>query len=533
MTEAPNQIEQASRYTAFRSILFDESQTNMQSDRQDTAEFFADLHLDQIVATITAGRDEYNLDSFFHMPLRDSRAVHYRQDVFRDLENESLRECIRSFSNEMRTMRMFLSRAEKSYYKLQKQRWFLDAVEMYCGAARRLGNFLANADLHARGLLDLCDFLTNYLASDDFISLIGETEKLKTALSTITYSLHIDGKCIEVGRHNSEPDYGADVLGTFEKFRQGAVKAYDFNVRTTPEMNPIEAAVLELVGRLYPEIFSELDAYCIRHNQYVDATIATFDREVQFYMAWIEHVDGLKRGGLPFCYPGVNSRSKDVKGCEVFDLALANELIRENRRVVTNDFYLTSPERILVVTGPNQGGKTTFARTFGQLHYLASLGCPVPGTEARLFLFDRLFTHFEREEDIQNLSGKLEDDLRRIRRILEAATGNSILIMNESFLSTTLDDALFLSKQIMQRVIEREMLCVCVTFLDELASLTQNTVSMASTVSPADPAQRMFKIVRKPADGLAYAMAIAEKHQLTYEKVKQRISENTQRRSAS
>jgi DNA mismatch repair ATPase MutS len=244
---------------------------------------------------------------------------------------------------------------------------------------------------------------------------------------------------------------------------------------------------------------------------------------VHFYLSYIEFKRRVEQAGLPFCYPSITT-SKEINAHDTFDLALANKLIGAHQPVVTNSFLLKDRERVFVVSGPNQGGKTTFARTFGQLHHLGCLGCPVPGTITQLFLFDKLFTHFERQEDLQNLSGKLEDELKRIHRILEQATDESILIMNESFLSTTLNDALFLSKQMMQRILSLGMLCVTVTFLDELANLSDSTVSMVSTVDPKDPALRTFKIIRKHADGLAYAAAIAQKYRLTQDAIVERIS---------
>lgn len=507
----------------FASILFDTTDSIPELEYEAPA-FFGDLNLGQVVESITAGREAYDLKPFFYTCLSTEDAVAYRHEVLRDLQNEDLHSVVGSFAEAMREMRKQLVRQEKARYKNEKAAWFLDAVLIYCDAVSRLAESMVVTDLDSRGLLRFREHLTSYVQSAGFVEVLGEARTVREDLNEVHYSLTIKGARVKVSRYDGEVDYSAEVQGTFEKFKWGAVKDYRARLSSSPEMNHVEGRVLDLVAQLYPEEFRALNEFCGRHADYVDEAVGLFDREAQFYLAYLDYTDRFATAGLRFCYPRIATRSKEILARDAFDIALATKLLSEGKSVVCNDVYLKDPERIVVVSGPNQGGKTTFARMFGQLHYLAAIGCLVPGSAAQLVLCDQLFTHFEREEDISTHSGKLEDDLLRIRAILSEATSQSVVIMNESLTGTTLHDATVLGRAVLEQMIEQRLLCVYVTFVDELASLDEATVSMVSTVRPDDPVQRTYKLVRRPADGLAYAAAIAEKYGLSYERLKERLA---------
>jgi hypothetical protein len=507
------------------SILFRDAAEAAEADRSARPECFGDLGLDLIAGALTAGREAFDLAPLFHRALPGVDAIAFRQEVMRDFEAvEGLREAAAAFGRGLAEARRRLGRAASVRHPRQEERWFHSAARAYCDAVTGLGRALGEAPLRSRGLGAFRARLAEYADSEAFAALSRDAGELADALDGVEYTVHIAGSRVTVDAYAGEEDEGAAVEATFARFAGGEVTSRRSRVDRTQYADHVENRILDLVAELHPEVFASLSAFRAGHAGFEHPEMAVFQRESQFCLAYLELVDRVRSESTPFCYPEVVAEARDAFVVDAVELALASALAEGGSRAVPNGFRLDDPERIIVVSGPNHGGKTTFARMFGQLHHLAALGLPVPARAARLPLADRIFTHFERREDATDLRGKLEDELLRIRAILEQATPRSVVIMNESLTSTTLDDALLVGEEVVRRLIDLDVVGVVVTFLDELSRLDEATVSMVSEVDPSDPARRTFRVTRRPADGRAYAAAIARRHGLTYERVLERVA---------
>lgn len=510
---------------AIRSLLYGESGPPADLDRRERPAYFADLNLDQVVADIARGVDGHHLAPYFHHPLRDVVLVSFRQDVFRDLADPDVHAAAERFAAAMSRLRRRLRILARLSHPPQRNRWLVELVLEHTDTVAEFAAGLDTAELHSAGLRGLRDDLGGYQDSAEFRALRDRARELLDRLDAVRYDLLLRGDTVTIGPPHPGPDndFSARIRATFARFRTGPEP--DPVTEPPPErgLDEVEATVLDLVVRLAPGLFADLDRFHARHADFVTADLDRLDRELGFYLGYLAYTAPLRAAGLSCELPEISVTSKDFRARDTFDLALAAALHRRGAVAVPNDVELTGTERIIVVSGPNQGGKTTLSRAFGQLHHLAALGCPVPGRDVRIFLPDNIFTHYAREETPAEDTGLLAAELDRLHAILSRATPDSVVILNEIFSATTTQDARTLSATVLREIADLDALCVWVSFLDELSRLSPKTVSTVSTMADGSRTDRTFKVVRRAADGRAYALAIAERHGLTYRQLTERL----------
>ncbi len=501
--------------TMHESLLFPEGAKAEKA----SSETLKDLRLSGFFEKAASAATCCNVREWYEKPLQDLRSIKYRQEIAKDIEK--LFDVLKGFSGDFERVRRILKMAEKLEWKIARQGWILESAILYCDAVSNLLENLKSGGVESEGLKAFLEYLEGYVMSKRFKELCERAREVKEELSRIEFCLLIELGKFSVRACEGEKDLSIEIEDLFEKFHEKeSCEEYDFKLGERRGISHIEAKMLEFVGKIHPKPFEDLEAFCLSLFPFVDEGIDRFYREVQFYLSYFEAIKPLKEIGLPFTYPEVAS-GEDFFAKSLYDMVLALESF--GKEIVLNDFELHDGERAIVVTGPNQGGKTTFARAIGQIHYVASLGLPISAKAARLPACDGIFTHFEREEDVKTLRSKLEDDLVRAKEILEKVTERSLVIMNEVFSSAALEDALSLSRKVMERLLEKGTMTLWVTFIDELSEIDERVVSMVAQVDPRDPTIRTFEVKRMKANGIAHAISIARKYGLTYEEVREKV----------
>ena len=188
--------------------------------------------------------------------------------------------------------------------------------------------------------------------------------------------------------------------------------------------------------------------------------------ELGFYLSCLNVQRRLSDLGQPLCFPEPAPPEARVQHFQdLYDASLA--LTMEDRVVGNN---LSGDGRdMVVITGANQGGKSTFLRAVGLAQLMMQAGMMAPAEAFAASTFDRLFTHYRREEDATLTSGKFDEEMSRMSRIVDQMTAHPMILFNESFAATNDREGSEIARQIAGALIEREVRVFFVTHLYQFA----------------------------------------------------------------
>lgn len=487
-------------------------------------DFFQNINANQVVDAILRNEDDKKIISFFYTPLKNKEDINYRLDIFKDLDCHDI---YIEFNSAFSRLKKIYENYKKNQYEANTswagKRTLLRLISAYIETINRFRDFLKNSkDVKSEGLKNLYKYLVILTNKDNYKELEKNLEIVKKTVNGMKYTMVFKGCDIYVSKTEDDKNFTPFIEDALKSFNWESKREYNYSVNEMVSSRLIEHNVLNALSKIYKTEFKALQAFCHLYQEFYDEELYEIVVESKFYTSVHFFIEGLEDANLKFCYPEFIDDFNELS-VDSFDLALAYKLVNRKETIVTNSYELNGDERAIILSGPNQGGKTTFARQLGELHYFSLLGIKVPGTIARLHLIDSLYTIFKTEEEMETLNGKLQSELVTINKILTQATKDSFLIFNEIFASTTALDGYELTKKIIDKIEKLGCMCLFITFIDELSSISKITVSMRSNVLPDNPMIRTYKISKEESNGKAYANAISLKHHLAYDEIRSRI----------
>ncbi|MCH5253134.1 MAG: hypothetical protein J1F22_09220 [Lachnospiraceae bacterium] len=483
-------------------------------------EYFADLNLDYLIREFARADSEEAAEYYYRMPA-DRETVLYRMAVMKELEEGEMEERLRAFSRRIHQAIEHSRHSREAGQSMSRAHWHLLAAHEYFTAVEEWKEYLEEKNPSSQGWKDFLTMCREITGERKYRENYERLRMVYEKMSNLRYSIRIEGDHISILPRVLQEDYVGELRQRFPESIDMPDRLYTL-LPGSQESSALEQRIFQYIRKKNPEPFEEMERLLAECPEFYSGEIMKFHREIAFYLSFQNFRHYMEERGHCFCYPAFVEGEMTVTGG--YDLALAFKNLEEGKKTVGNDYYFQEQEQFLVVTGPNQGGKTTFGRAAGQLVYFSRMGLPVPAEHARLPYFEGMVTHFSVEESMESGRGKLKEELVRLAPIMHSRQRNVFVVINELFTSAAAYDAYQMGRRVMEHFLGHGCYGIYVTHIEELAEETEQIVSMTAALEGGDSPVRTYKIFRQPAGGGGYVETIVEQYGLTYENIMRRLA---------
>ncbi len=303
--------------------------------------------------------------------------------------------------------------------------------------------------------------------------------------------------------------------------------------------NDLEAPLFRELKDINAEYIAHIDTAIRAYYKKSTEDVLTFETQMSFYIGAKRIVEAVKARGLEMCRPKylpMEERKMNAKG--VFDLSFYIQMVSADpmgslkNKIILNDCRFDDDGRFFVLTGANNGGKTTYTRAIGIVQVFAQAGIFVPCSECEISPVDYIYTHFPKEEEVGLNTSRFTQECKQFKETIDTATRYSMLLLNESIQSTTPTECVYIATELTKIFRCVGVRGIYATHLLELARSLERLnrevegdtklVSLITTVDTTDDNRRLYRIERAEPQEFGYARTIYEKFGVSFEEVRKR-----------
>ncbi|MHB1483532.1 MAG: MutS-related protein [Saccharofermentanales bacterium] len=505
------------------SLLFT-SENNYQEwndfDHSEIRPLQKDLNIDDITLFLNGAQDDFP-GIYIRKPCLQEKDANFRIEIMRELLNDvdlynrttELIVMMQKIKSEFKTNTEIKNEHQKHWHFLSFLKKYFESI-YFCRDSFRCAQ--------SSGLIGLYHFCDDLINVEFYSSILENVDRLLLEVSGFIsdsgISIDQSGKIISLIKCDTDINE-SDQLQSMINEVFGITIKNDFSIVNPSPLSALESRMLEKFVSWQPDIFVKIaELYkCFIDIEQIFIKYIELIPQLIFYKKYISMLQKLKNENIPVCAPVFIPNEYFCNDCVNFSLALKHiQNKTETDALVKNNIRLPKGKSF-ILSGPNQGGKTTYLKMLGLNAYLAKCGCYVTGSTCNLMFYDKIYSHFPRMELLGK--GRLNDEIDRMENIANQISDESLVLWNESFTSTRRKEGVELAVHYLSIFNEVGCSLGFVSHFYEIPKHFEKDVIISLISMIGNESERTYKIVETSGDGMAYARDIADYCGVTYEKL--------------